>query len=87
MFLYLVACLVCFLSNESCVPKVVKTSSNLSKLLSAARNLSSASCLLECSPVIPAASSSKSLRSVDLALMIAQIRPWLTKPVDLAPVA
>src|SRR5713226_4657442 len=63
------------------------TSSRRSRLASAARSRSSASWRRECRPLIPAASSSRERRSTGLALMMAPMRPWLTRAVECAPVA
>src|SRR5713226_6874919 len=63
------------------------TSSRRSRLASAARSRSSASWRRECRPLIAAASSSRLRRSTGLALMMAPMRPWLTRAVECAPVA
>ena len=53
-------------------------SSAFLRLFSAAFNLSSASCLLACSPPMPAASSNIALLSVGFAVIKDPTFPWLT---------
>ena len=77
----------CFIKISNCSSCVFKTSLTRSKFVSVEFKRNSASCLRECNPVIPAASSSKILRCSGFAAMIAPTRPWLTIEVDLAPVA
>ena len=76
----------CFFKTASCSSYVLITSSTRRRLFVAAFKRSSESCLRDCKPKIPAASSRTIFLSSGFACVIAPILPWLTIEVDLAEV-